>query len=103
MAWSDKSRHARGYGHQWDKLRKVILTRDKHLCQECRRKGRVKVGNHVDHITPKAKGGTDDPGNLECVCVEHHSEKTARESAETRGRTYRPRVRIGPDGWPVQD
>lgn len=103
MAWSEASRHKRGYGTAWDKLRKVILTRDKHLCQACKRKGRVKAGNHVDHIKAKAKGGTDDPDNLECLCPDCHTDKTARESAEAQGRTYRPRLTIGADGWPVQD
>lgn len=48
MACSDKSRHARAYGTFYDKLCKVILTRDKHLCQACKRTGRVKVGTYVD-------------------------------------------------------
>lgn len=101
MAWSGKSRHARGYDTAWDKLRKVILTRDKHLCQACKRKCWVQVGTHVDHIEPKSKGGADDSGNLECVCVACHAEKTAREGAEAQGRTYRPKLVIGIDGWPT--
>ncbi|WP_340618711.1 HNH endonuclease, partial [Xenorhabdus entomophaga] len=36
-----KNRHARGYGSKWDKLRERILRRDKYLCQECLRSGRV--------------------------------------------------------------
>ncbi|QZP08199.1 HNH endonuclease signature motif containing protein [Caenibius sp. WL] len=102
MAWSRTSRHKRGYDHRWGKLRKNILTRDKHLCQECRRKGRVKTGNHVDHIKPKAKGGTDDPGNLQVICAEHHAEKTQREAAEAQGRTYRPRKQFDVTGWPIE-
>jgi 5-methylcytosine-specific restriction protein A len=96
MAWSRESRHKRGYGTAWDKLRKRILARDKHLCQQCRREGRITSGNQVDHIKPKAKGGTDDETNLETLCKAHHDEKTARENGA------RPRVQIGIDGWPVQ-
>jgi 5-methylcytosine-specific restriction protein A len=73
------SRHARGYGAAWERLRKAILARDDGLCQPCKRQGRVTVARHVDHITPKARGGTDDPKNLEAICVECHRTKTARE------------------------
>ena len=97
MAWSRESRHDRGYGTAWDKLRKRILARDKHLCQECKRKGRVKTGNHCDHIKPKAKGGTDDESNLEILCADCHAEKTAIESGA------RPKQRIALDGWPIED
>ncbi|MDM7498745.1 HNH endonuclease, partial [Escherichia coli] len=33
----------------------------------------------VDHIIPKAHGGTDDDSNLESLCLECHRAKTARE------------------------
>ncbi len=78
--WADRgSRHARGYGSHWDKLRLVILRRDNHLCQSCLAKGRPTPANHVDHIRPKSKGGTDDHGNLQSLCQECHDEKTAQE------------------------
>lgn len=96
MAWSRTSRHARGYGTAWDKLRKRILARDKHLCQACLRAGRITAGNHVDHIKPKAKGGTDEEGNLEVLCRPCHEAKTTRDS----GRRVRPT--IGVDGWPTE-
>lgn len=96
MAWSRESRHARGYGTAWDKLRKAILARDRHLCQPCKRTGRIKPGNQVDHITPKAKGGTDDEGNLECICTPCHDAKTIIDSGG------RVRPRIGADGWPIE-
>lgn len=96
MAWSETSRHQRGYGTAWDKLRKAILTRDKHLCQACLAKGRPTPARHVDHIVPKAKGGTDDEANLQSLCVPCHDEKTARDKG------LRLKVAIGVDGWPVQ-
>ncbi|MFI3308924.1 HNH endonuclease [Ewingella allii] len=74
-----KSRHERGYGVQWDKLRPLILSRDKHLCQQCKREGRVTAAQTVDHIIAKANGGTDDHGNLESLCWPHHRTKTATE------------------------
>ena len=101
MAWHRTSAKSRGYGHHWAKLRKIVIARDNALCQPCLRNDIVQAGNEVDHVTPKAKGGTDDLGNLETICGPCHREKTARESAEAKGQTYRPRLTFGVDGWPV--
>ena len=90
--------HERGYGHQWQKLRARILARDMHLCQPCEREGRTEPAREVDHIVPKAKGGIDDPANLEAICIPCHRAKTEREAAEAQGRRLKPR--IGADGWP---
>lgn len=95
MAWSKLSRHDRGYGASWDKLRKAALIRDKYLCQYCLPKGRVTPATEVDHRKPKAKGGTDDLANLASTCTPCHRDKTARENGA------RPKVRYGLDGWPV--
>lgn len=97
MAWSRQSRHARGYGKAWEKLRARILARDKHLCQRCLPKGIVTAANQVDHIVPKAKGGTDDEGNLQALCKPCHDAKTIEDAGGTA------RVEIGIDGWPVQE
>ena len=99
MAWSRESRHARGYGSSWDKLRKRILARDKYLCQQCKRNGRITAGNQCDHIKPKAQGGTDDEQNLETLCRPCHEAKTISE----QGKRSRARVGIGVDGWPVHE
>ena len=99
MAWSKLSRHARGYGAHWVKLRSQALARDMHLCQPCLAQGRATPATAVDHITPKAKGGTDEPDNLQAICQACHDAKTGRETAEAQGR--RVKARIGLDGWPV--
>jgi 5-methylcytosine-specific restriction protein A len=100
MPWDKRSRHARGYGTEWTKLRAIVMQRDAHLCQPCKRKGKTTPARQVDHITPKAKGGTDDTTNLQAICKPCHSAKTEAESAEAQGRTYRPKVTTGLDGWP---
>ena len=100
MAWGNTSRHARGYGYQWTKTRARILARDMHLCQACLAKGRPTPATEVDHITPKAKGGTDDDDNLAAICAEHHLEKTIGEAIEGRG--GKRRHKIGADGWPIE-
>jgi 5-methylcytosine-specific restriction enzyme A len=106
MPWSNESRQSRGYGAEWEKIRKVVMERDKGLCQPSLREGKVVRATEVDHIVSKAKarqmGWSDeqinDPRNLQAISHEKHLEKTARET----GRTYRPKVRYGADGWPLE-
>lgn len=85
------SRHARGYGTAWDKLRKVVLRRDMWLCQECSRHGRTTPAKDVDHIKRKADGGTDQLDNLQSLCRPCHIAKTR---AENQGLDE-----VGLDGW----
>jgi 5-methylcytosine-specific restriction enzyme A len=102
MPWEHgKSRQSRGYGARWDKLRLRILARDSHLCQPCLNTGILKPATQVDHITPKAKGGTDDPDNLQAICDPCHKDKTAREAAEAQGRTVKKRIAFDAQGRPV--
>ncbi|MFP8218745.1 HNH endonuclease [Klebsiella quasipneumoniae] len=72
-----KTRHERGYGRPWEIKRARIMKRDKYLCQNCRRDGIATKASSVDHIIPKAHGGTDDDFNLESLCWTCHSKKTA--------------------------
>ncbi len=76
-----QSRHQRGYGSAWDKRRARVLLRDKHLCQNHLRMtpAVVVTAKTVDHIIPKARGGTDADSNLESLCWPCHHAKTARE------------------------
>jgi 5-methylcytosine-specific restriction enzyme A len=101
MAWSKVSRHKRGYGAVWVKTREAILKRDNHLCQPCLTNGRPTPATQVDHIINKSDGGTDDHGNLQAICTDCHKDKTQREAAEARGRTYNKPVQTGVDGWPI--
>ena len=81
------SRHARGYGSAWDKLRLEILQRDCGLCRVCRAAGLTREGTNVDHIVSKGEwmrrrgtlDGVDHPSNLRCICTDCHKAKTARE------------------------
>lgn len=50
------------------RLRFEILKRDGFACQYCG--GRApEVVLHIDHITPRSAGGTDDPDNLVTSCA----------------------------------
>lgn len=85
------TRHQRGYGSKWDRLREIILRRDNGLCQQCLREGCVTMIGHkpysafVDHVIPKAEGGTDDESNLQALCKSCHTAKTDREKNRGRG------------------
>lgn len=108
MAWSTQSRHARGYGTAWNKLRLVILQRDNGLCQCIHCQGgkiRINQANEVHHIVSKAeaalRGWTpeqiDAPSNLQSINKACHQ----RETAADQGKTIRHKITIGADGWPV--
>lgn len=74
-----QSRHQRGYGSKWDVLRARILQRDRHICQSCIKDSRPVPASTVDHIIPKAHGGTDEESNLQALCWPCHKRKTATE------------------------
>jgi 5-methylcytosine-specific restriction protein A len=58
-------RKARGGStRQWRNLREQILARDRYACQRC-----GAAATHVDHIVPVARGGADDPRNLQALCA----------------------------------
>ncbi|AZY52228.1 HNH endonuclease [Bordetella avium] len=82
------NRHQRGYGAAWDRMRELILKRDRYVCQceECRSTGRVLPATEVDHRIPKSEGGSDDPVNLCAINVDCHKRKTAKESGRARAR-----------------
>ena len=90
---SRKSASERGYGAEWKKQRARIMLRDKRLCQPCLRKALTTVANEVDHIIPRARGGTEDDSNLQAICIPCHKVKTAREGSQGLSRTDRVRVR----------
>lgn len=101
MSWSRESRQSRGYGKEWVKVRKLVLERDNRLCQCDRCKGgeiRVTAATEVDHIVPKARGGSDDPSNLRSVSHECHK----RITKEQEGKRSKQKVIITESGWPVR-
>jgi len=89
------SRQQRGYGAAWEKLRLLVLQRDCFVCQceECKREDRTTSATEVDHIVPKAQGGTDDMTNLRAVSAACHKRITAQQ------RGYRWHEMPDPTGW----
>lgn len=80
------TRHERGYGSDWDKARKRILSRDKGLCQVCLSNKKYRPARQVDHKVPKFEGGTDDDDNLQSICKPCHDIKTQAEAQRARQR-----------------
>ncbi len=64
---------ARGYGSAWQRLRLAFLYAHP-ICQECERA----PANHVDHIVPRERGGSDHDDNLQALCHSCHSALTAK-------------------------
>lgn len=97
--WPTTSRHERGYGTEWTKLRLQILRRDCGICQctECKAAGLVTLATEVHHIKSKADGGTDHPDNLQAINRDCHKRETMRE----RGAQPIERPTIGLDGFPI--
>ena len=90
------SRHERGYGSRWTKLRMRILKRDMYLCQPCMREDRVTplavnpYDHAVDHILAKSFGGSEDPSNLEATCKTCHDAKSVEELQSAKGSRRKP-------------
>lgn len=78
------SRQDRGYGAEWERTRKRILSRDKGLCQVCLRAGRYRPAHAVDHMISKGEGGSDDDANLQSICRACHTTKTQAEAQRAR-------------------
>jgi len=95
--WADKSRpsrHERGYGSAWERLRRIILRRDHGVCQECK----SAIATEVDHIVPKSAGGHDAHHNLRAICTICHVAKTAIESQRHRGRSKSSQIEVAGTG-----
>lgn len=68
---------SRGYTPAWARLSRAYR-RAHPLCEYCLQNSRVVASECVDHIVPKARGGTDEASNLRALCASCHSRKTAR-------------------------
>lgn len=100
-AWDHggKSRHARGYGRDHEKMRAHLLA-TVILCEECRRQGRTTKGEIADHILPIAAGGTHDRSNYQLLCKQCDREKLAKDNGRIASKR---KPRIGLDGWPIEE
>lgn len=67
----------RGYGARWRRLRMMFLAEHPLCCDPFGVHGEVPVlATDVDHIVPRAAGGSDEESNLQALCHSCHSRKT---------------------------
>lgn len=78
--------------NEWKQLRLQIIRRDRYRCSRCGCSGRFPrrsrwepfvptgpyVGLHVHHIHPLSKGGSNNPANLQTLCISCHEGITGR-------------------------
>ena len=105
--WPIESSSKRGYGAQWQKVRKLVLQRDGHLCQckHCKAEDRTTIATEVDHIVSRtlaeklgwSKARTEHPDNLQAINSDCHARKTIEE----QGKTVKALRKIGIDGFPI--
>jgi len=60
----------------YGKLRFDVLKRDRFTCRYCGAKA-PQVVLHVDHVFPRALGGSNEPGNLVTACADCNWGKAA--------------------------
>ena len=91
-----------GYNYRWQQARARFL-REHPLCERHEQRGYVVPANEVDHRKPH-KGDQAlfwDESNWCALCKPCHSLKTATEDRGCKPRP--PKVRIGIDGYQVND
>lgn len=62
---------------EWNRLRRKILKRDNHLCQECKK---PKKELHVHHVIPYRISANNELENLITLCEGCHMKKTYQDS-----------------------
>jgi len=75
--------NARLRGLSWDDIRTAIFRRDNYTCAYCGHRG-TSATLEVDHKTPVARGGSDDPANLTTACWECNRAKGRMTAGEFR-------------------
>lgn len=72
-----------GSTRRWRELRAKILDRDHHSCWICQ-----DYADQVDHIQPRARGGSDDPSNLAAICGSCNRRKRDKPAAFFGGKGH---------------
>lgn len=81
MAWQARSRRRGELPRNWRALRRQVLERDRHTCQQCGARA-----NHVDHIDHRGPHTLD---NLTALCQTCHMRKTQADGHQARQRARR--------------
>ena len=73
--WADSQRS--GSTRAWRRLRLAVFDQQDGLCAV---DGCLRLAAELDHIVSTRRGGDDSRDNVQGLCVDHHREKTQRES-----------------------
>jgi len=68
------------------RLFKILGEQQQWRCKMCT--SLLKSTSQVDHVIPLFEGGTNDPDNLEILCVDCHSRKTQNEVDRQQKRVF---------------
>lgn len=92
----NKAMSERIRGRKLQRLRAALFA-EQPLCVECDKVGRVTLATQRDHVLAFVNGGTED-GEVQPLCKPCHDRKTAKDL----GKTYRPKRKVGLDGWAIE-
>ena len=94
-AWNARGRNPRPLPPDWPARRRLVLVRDRNVCQIAFDGCTVRA-TEVDHVIPRSRGGSDQLENLQAACSRCHASKTGREANPPRRRPPEPHPgRIG--------
>jgi diadenosine tetraphosphate (Ap4A) HIT family hydrolase len=71
-------------GYVSGSIRYEVLKRAKHRCELCGAHEKQSA-LHIDHIIPRAKGGSDDLSNFQVLCMSCNTSKRDRDDTDFRG------------------
>ncbi len=89
---ADPRRTLKLNGSAWQKLRAHVLAAEP-LCRHCTAEGHTQAATDVDHAD--GNPGNNSLVNLQPLCHEHHSRKTASDHGKT------VRAACDANGWPT--
>lgn len=75
----------RARGNAFEPTRQFVLERDGWQCQVKLDDGCTVAATCVDHVIPRARGGTDDPANLQASCTSCNARKGASDARPRDG------------------
>jgi ATP adenylyltransferase len=78
------SHRANAEGHIPGSVRYDVLKRARHRCELCGAH-EDQAALHIDHIVPRARGGSDDISNFQTLCITCNTNKRDRDDTDFRG------------------
>lgn len=81
MRYADKYKQFYN-SRDWKNIREQVLCDHEFLCQDCKKNGKIKMGNQVHHIEPIQDNWNKrlDYDNLIVLCAECHNKRHERNS-----------------------